>query len=389
MKQECHPTVNENLQSINDAISGSGNNNNNNNNSNNDSNDDLVDSEYIDNSYSSLNTDEPNDDHKHLLSKTHPALLDGITVNVNEHNTKTTTQSKTDLNDKNSSIHKKNKQTKQHNLPYSKPPQIYPCDEQGFPLWCTMCQSIKQPRTHHSSHLNRCIWKFDHYCLWIGQVIGGANYKVFIQYAFSIVIFLSIMFFSIVSLYLPHYNNNKLNEKYIKGNIITVIIITGPFLTFSVMLFLQHCYYTIMNITSIESIQRKSLQQNREFISVLLENNKRYVVECPYSIQKRNYWRRGSILYNIKQQIGPHWYLWFFPTANHEEDQDYKLGEYYLSWIKKQVEIFENSNNNDTSCGSVAYSDTNDSSNNNENDIEKDSNNGFIIDRIYVQGDFL
>lgn len=66
----------------------------------------------------------------------------------------------------------------------SSPPEIFPCDRHGFPLWCSTCQSIKPDRVHHSVTLGYCVPKMDHYCIWIGAVIGNDNYRLFLQFVF-------------------------------------------------------------------------------------------------------------------------------------------------------------------------------------------------------------
>ena len=82
------------------------------------------------------------------------------------------------------------------------PPDIYPCDEQGYPIWCSNCQSLKMARTHHSNKLGYCIPRFDHYCIWIGTVIGRKNYKLFIQLTLSYLLISFIVLIS-VAVYIP------------------------------------------------------------------------------------------------------------------------------------------------------------------------------------------
>jgi hypothetical protein len=52
----------------------------------------------------------------------------------------------------------------------------------GFPdpLVCDICRSWKPPRAHHSRLLNRCVFRMDHVCRWIGNVVGYSNQKFFI-----------------------------------------------------------------------------------------------------------------------------------------------------------------------------------------------------------------
>ena len=52
----------------------------------------------------------------------------------------------------------------------------------GFvqPSMCEVCRSWKPPRAHHSRMLNRCVFRMDHVCRWIGNVVGYSNQKFFI-----------------------------------------------------------------------------------------------------------------------------------------------------------------------------------------------------------------
>lgn len=62
------------------------------------------------------------------------------------------------------------------------PPEAFLCDEQGFPYWCSKCQSLKQHRLFHLGDLGYCVPKFDHYCLWVGTAIGRDNLLIFFKF---------------------------------------------------------------------------------------------------------------------------------------------------------------------------------------------------------------
>jgi len=47
---------------------------------------------------------------------------------------------------------------------YSK--DIFRCEIDGKPKWCSECANWKPDRTHHCSMMNRCILKMDHFCPW-------------------------------------------------------------------------------------------------------------------------------------------------------------------------------------------------------------------------------
>lgn len=48
------------------------------------------------------------------------------------------------------------------------------------PILCHICCSWKPPRAHHARHLNRCVFRMDHVCKFINNVVGYSNQKFFI-----------------------------------------------------------------------------------------------------------------------------------------------------------------------------------------------------------------
>lgn len=43
---------------------------------------------------------------------------------------------------------------------------IFVCEQDGKPKWCSECAAWKPDRTHHSSDCGRCIRRMDHFCPW-------------------------------------------------------------------------------------------------------------------------------------------------------------------------------------------------------------------------------
>lgn len=61
-------------------------------------------------------------------------------------------------------------------------PLAFLCDALGFPIYCSHCQQLKPERAFHLSQTNRCVPRFDHYCLWIGSVVGRDNLVPFYKF---------------------------------------------------------------------------------------------------------------------------------------------------------------------------------------------------------------
>jgi palmitoyltransferase len=53
---------------------------------------------------------------------------------------------------------------------YSK--DVFVCDTDGRPRWCSSCCNWKIDRAHHCSELERCVKKMDHYCPWVGGIVA-------------------------------------------------------------------------------------------------------------------------------------------------------------------------------------------------------------------------
>jgi palmitoyltransferase len=43
---------------------------------------------------------------------------------------------------------------------------VFICEMDGKPRWCSACMNWKPDRTHHCNSSGRCIRKMDHFCPW-------------------------------------------------------------------------------------------------------------------------------------------------------------------------------------------------------------------------------
>lgn len=53
---------------------------------------------------------------------------------------------------------------------YSK--NIFVCESDGRPKWCSECRAWKPDRASHSSELGHCVRKMDHLCPWVGGMVS-------------------------------------------------------------------------------------------------------------------------------------------------------------------------------------------------------------------------
>ncbi len=43
---------------------------------------------------------------------------------------------------------------------------VFVCQGDGRPIWCSTCLNWKPDRAHHCREVNRCVRKMDHFCPW-------------------------------------------------------------------------------------------------------------------------------------------------------------------------------------------------------------------------------
>lgn len=46
---------------------------------------------------------------------------------------------------------------------------------------CVICKRAKPPRYYHCRHCQRCVYRLDHHCNFIGNCVGQYNYKVYVH----------------------------------------------------------------------------------------------------------------------------------------------------------------------------------------------------------------
>ena len=59
-------------------------------------------------------------------------------------------------------------------------------ENKQFCAYCPICQKHKAERVHHCHVLNKCIYRYDHYCTLLGNTIGYHNYKNFVLFQMSV-----------------------------------------------------------------------------------------------------------------------------------------------------------------------------------------------------------
>jgi palmitoyltransferase len=205
-------------------------------------------------------------------------------------------------------------------------PPIFQCDPTGQPLWCSNCQSIKEDKSHHSSRIGRCISRFDHYCTFMGVIIGKDNYKLFIHFIIAFWCYLIYLLISMIVL-VP-------KDHAVNANVIVALIISGFWLLMLSGLIMEHMGYIYWNKTTIDVLEnrrnkRQGITEDRHYS--VLYNNERHVVSIPSNVYR--HWDRG-FKNNWTEVMGADWWIPVLESRGKEYGMLYN-DEYLISLIKE------------------------------------------------------
>ncbi|KAK4623606.1 Palmitoyltransferase pfa5 [Fulvia fulva] len=132
---------------------------------------------------------------------------------------------------------------------------VFVCDPNGLPIWCAHCRNWKPDRTHHSQDVGRCTRKMDHFCPWVGGVVGERTLKFFIQFVFYTMILTGYL--TVVLAYWVARQKGHVHWYVALG-------LAGFFLLFTLGMVMNSLNMVFQNITTIENVSR------RMYLAVLL-----------------------------------------------------------------------------------------------------------------------
>lgn len=125
---------------------------------------------------------------------------------------------------------------------------------------CFSCMLVKPLRSKHCASNNRCIHRFDHFCVWIGQTVGAANHRLFIAYAvLQVLCSCAYWWLGITYLRAAHGNEADWLEwiwVMVSQEKLTLwaLFMTGGAWLFGVVMAGQHLQMASMNVTTNEQI---------------------------------------------------------------------------------------------------------------------------------------
>lgn len=213
---------------------------------------------------------------------------------------------------------------------------IYVCQGDGRPIWCSTCQNWKPDRAHHCGEVNRCVRKMDHFCPWVGGVVSETSFKFFIQFTTWSAMF-CLFVLIIMAIFLTETNRDT---GVVNVHWIVTVALAGLFLLFTLGMTGSSVQFALLNTTTIENLSRKSIvwdlaihipkapQQPPAFPTISFSTGRAASASedtaqptSPEAIKTfailhsrpgENPFDLGPVR-NFKAVMGEHWYDWYLP----------------------------------------------------------------------------
>jgi palmitoyltransferase len=137
---------------------------------------------------------------------------------------------------------------------YSK--EVFICGTDGVPRFCNECWNWKPDRSHHSSELNRCVRRYDHFCPWVGGAVSETNNKFFTQFSIYATAYCIFVFAVALWALLKTKSDCSIDLDCLSwapnANILAGIILSGVFGMMGVMILLRFGWLVTVNQSTIE-----------------------------------------------------------------------------------------------------------------------------------------
>ena len=129
---------------------------------------------------------------------------------------------------------------------------IFICNYDGRPPFCSQCFSWKLDRDHHCSEMNRCVRKMDHFCPWVGGIISETSFKFFNQFLFYTALF--TLFNLIMVAYF--FSDRLRRHQSLNVHWILALAFAALFFLFGAGMFGSSFQLASINTTTVENLTR-------------------------------------------------------------------------------------------------------------------------------------
>ncbi|KAI1764932.1 zf-DHHC-domain-containing protein [Hypoxylon sp. FL1150] len=131
---------------------------------------------------------------------------------------------------------------------------VFVCENDGRPKWCSECCNWKADRVHHSSEINRCVFRMDHYCPWVGGMIGENSFKFFVQFTTYTASYCALVLGATAS---------SLRKQVREGtpldaHFIAAIALAAFFGLFTFLMTFTSMRYIFLNMTNVDALSSQS-----------------------------------------------------------------------------------------------------------------------------------
>ncbi|KAL2849189.1 zf-DHHC-domain-containing protein [Aspergillus pseudoustus] len=132
---------------------------------------------------------------------------------------------------------------------------VFVCQPDGRPIYCSKCCHYKPDRTHHCREVDRCVRKMDHFCPWVGGVVSEKSFKFFIQFVFYTAVLCAFVLI-VLAIFTAELRRQTgdVNPHWAIG-----IGLSGFFGIFTFGMTLSSLQLAAMNLTTIENLSRRSV----------------------------------------------------------------------------------------------------------------------------------
>ena len=131
---------------------------------------------------------------------------------------------------------------------------VFVCNYDGRPRFCSSCFNFKLDRVHHCSELDRCVYKMDHFCPWVGGIVSETSFKYFIQFTFWTTLFtLHTLVFTAY-----YFAERQRREGFINVHWILLLALAALFFIFGAGMYGSCLQFAFQNTTTIENLNRRS-----------------------------------------------------------------------------------------------------------------------------------
>ncbi|KAL7621169.1 Palmitoyltransferase pfa5 [Parahypoxylon ruwenzoriense] len=131
---------------------------------------------------------------------------------------------------------------------------VFICENDGRPKWCSECCNWKADRVHHSSEINRCVFRMDHYCPWVGGMIGENSFKFFVQFTTYTACYCGLVLGAAASS-----SRKQMDEgSPLDPHFVAVIVLAAFFGLFTFLMTVTSMRYVLLNMTNVDMLGSRS-----------------------------------------------------------------------------------------------------------------------------------